>query len=291
MFQPSPLQTETKKIRLFYPSVLKKRILKSLAEYYALTIKDLVTLIFPTPKETQEASVRRCLSALVRDGLVNRISYRPDDYPGYGTLPLACGLSFRGLVWAQENCAWADPKELIKDHSPLTLEHEIKRARFHIKIVKMCEKHGLELFWKKTDLKHTVEPDDVFAIKREGKIAYYFFELENKRKSFKELLEKYRRYEEYYGTQKCKDEWKDFRTFTVVTQIRSEEARQNILKFLAGEPVTEYRNGKGRAITNPRPIKRNNFWFSTAELINKDVSSKIFKTPRDYKSGYYSLLS
>ena len=40
----------------------------------------------------------------------------------------------------------------------------------------MCEKHGLELFWKKTDLKHTVEPDDVFAIKREGKIAYYFFE-------------------------------------------------------------------------------------------------------------------
>jgi hypothetical protein len=92
---------------------------------------------------------------------------------------------------------WTDPKELIKDHSPLTIEHELKRARFHMKVVEMYEKHGLELVWKKTDLNHTVKPDDVFAIKKDGKITCYFFELENKRKSFKEMIEKYRRYEEY----------------------------------------------------------------------------------------------
>jgi len=34
------------------------------------------------------------------------------------------------------------------------------------------------------------------------------------------------------------------------------------LKFLTGEPVTEYRGGKGNTIVNPAPIKRNKFWFS-----------------------------
>ena len=227
--------------------------------------------------------MRRCLGKLEAAGLVNRISYRPDDYD-YGTLPYACGLSFDGVLWAQENFQWTDPKELIKDHSPLTLEHEIKRARFHMKIVEMCDQHGFELFWKKTDLNHTVKPDDVFAIKRQEKTTYYFFELENKRKSFKEMLEKYKRYEEYYGTQKCKDEWKDFKTFTVVTQIRTEEARQNILKFLAGEPVTEYRGGKGSAIVNPTPIKRSNFWFAM------EVEPFSFLTPKDYQKVAYSFL-
>jgi hypothetical protein len=272
-----PTTTPTPKI--FYPTDLKKRVLETLAEYYCLTIKDLVHLIYPESNTTHEASMRRVLGKLDRAGLINRISYRPDDYT-FGALPLACGLTFDGLQWAQENCPWTDPKELIKDHSPLTLEHELKRARFHMKIVEMCDKHGLELFWKKTDLNHTVKPDDVFAIKRDGRTSYYFFELENKRKSFKEMLEKYKRYEDYYGTQKCKDEWKDFKTFTVVTQIRTEEARQNILKFLAGEPVTEYRNGHGRVIVNPTPIKRSNFWFGVEPNPNSPPGPQVFATPK-----------
>ncbi|MGB8006433.1 MAG: replication-relaxation family protein [Terriglobales bacterium] len=256
-----------------------------MAEYYALTVKDLANLLYPDPKRHDESAIRRCLIALDRDGLVNRISYRPDDYPGYGTLPFACGLTFHGLCWAQENCAWTDPKELIKDHSPLTLEHEIKRARFHMKVVELAKKHKLELFWRKTDLNHTVKPDDVFAIKRDGKITYYFFELENKRKSFKEMLEKYRRYEDYYGTDKCKEEWKDFKTFTVVTQIRSHEALCNILKYLAGQEVTEFRNGKGNRIVNDHPINRNNFWFSFEEEPFK------FWTPKDFEKVTYSFIS
>jgi hypothetical protein len=277
-------QTETPKPpQIFYPTPLKKQVLENLANFYALTIKDLSSLVYSETNETHEASLRRCLGKLEAAGLVNRISYRPDDYD-YGTLPYACGLSFDGVLWAQENFQWTDPKELIKDHSPLTLEHEIKRARFHMKIVEMCDQHGFELFWKKTDLNHTVKPDDVFAIKRQEKTTYYFFELENKRKSFKEMLEKYKRYEEYYGTQKCKDEWKDFKTFTVVTQIRTEEARQNILKFLAGEPVTEYRGGKGSAIVNPTPIKRSNFWFAM------EVEPFSFLTPKDYQKVAYSFL-
>ena len=25
-----------------------------------------------------------------------------------------------GYLWAKENCSWTDPKQLVKDHSPLT---------------------------------------------------------------------------------------------------------------------------------------------------------------------------
>ena len=216
---------------------------------------------------------------------MNRISYRPADYPGRGTLPLVCGLTWEGVTWAQENCAWTDPKELIQDHSPLTLEHEIKRARFHMKVVAMCEQYQLELFWKKTDLNHTVMPDDVFAIKGSGATTYYFLELENKRKCFKELFEKYERYERYHGTDTCKQEWKDFRTFIVVTQMRTEEARMNILRFLAGEAVAEYRGGKGRSVINPTPIKRSYLWFST------EADPFAFKTPRDYQTAAYTFLT
>jgi hypothetical protein len=190
--------TATRTPQLLYPSALKKRILKSLAEYYCLSVKNLVGLIYPEPNETHKASLRRCLGTLERDRLVNRISYRPDDYAGIGTLPLACGLSDRGVLWALDTCAWTDPKELIPDHSPLTIEHEMKRAQFHIKVVKRCREQRLDLYWKKTDLNHTVNPDDVFAIRGAAGIRYCFLELENKRKSFKELLAKYRRYDDYY---------------------------------------------------------------------------------------------
>jgi len=235
--------------------------------------------------------MRRVLAKLDRDGLINRISYRPDDYAGYGRLPLACGLRYDGYRWAQEECPWTDPKELIKDHSPLTLEHEIKRARFHVKIVEMCEKHDIELFWKKTDLNHTVCPDDAFAIRKNGKITYYFFELENKRKSFRGLLEKYKRYDEYFGTDKCRSEWKDFSTFTVVTQMRSEEARKNILRLLSGKPVDVYIRGIRRAVINQEPIQRTNLWFTTDELVAADVARLIFQSPTDCEERQYGFLA
>jgi hypothetical protein len=235
--------------------------------------------------------MRRSLLILHRQGLVNRISYRPDDYPGFGTLPLACGVAHAGVLWANEECPWTDPKELIRDHSPLTIEHEIKRARFHAKVVAMCQKQKLELFWKKTDLKRTVEPDDVFAIKSAERTAYYFFELENKRKSFRELLAKYRRYDEYYGSDRCRNEWKDFSTFTVVTQIRSEEARQNILRFLSGKPVHVYMSGVRRTIVNPAPILGAMFWFTTDEIVADGVEGQIFETPRDCGERRYGFLA
>jgi hypothetical protein len=53
------------------------------------------------------------------------------------------------------------------------------------------------------------------------------------------------------------------------------------LKFLAGEPVTEYRNGHGKTILNPTPIKRNIFWFSNE---NEPFS---FLTPQDFDRSSY----
>lgn len=197
-----------------------------------------------------------------------------------GCLPFACGLSEKGILWAEEYCSWTDPKLFRKDHSPHTIEHELKRARFHIKILHLCDEKSVELFWRKTDLNHTVKPDDVFAVKQGDTTAYYFFELENKRKSFKELLEKYRRYEDYYDTTRCREEWFDFRTFTVVTQMRSDESRLNIVKFLAGEPAIF----NGKRVVNPTPIRRDNFWFST------DERPFTFITPADHQQVTYTFL-
>jgi hypothetical protein len=271
--------------KLFYPTTQKTDVLKALAKYEVLTIRDLAELLFKKADKVTLSSVVRTTRLLERHGLVNRIYFRPEEYRGEGLLPFACGLSEEGVQFAQDNFPNTDPKLFRKDHSPHTIEHELKRARFHIKVSEMCKKNGLELFWRKTDLNHTVKPDDVFAIKKDGKITYYFFELENKKKSFKEMLEKYKRYEDYYGTEKCKQEWKDFKTFTVVTQIRTDEARLNLLRFLSGEPVTEYRNGHGRTIVNPTPIKRSNFWFCA----ESDPFS--FKTPKDFERSQYSFLN
>lgn len=220
--------------------------------------------------------MRRCLLELERQGFIRRICYRPTNYPGRGTLPRACGLTAAGVQWILEEYSYADAKELSADHSPLTIEHELKRGRFHMKVVELCTKENLELYWRKTDLNHTVSPDDVFAIKSDGRIAYYFFELENKRKSFKELLLKYGRYERYHGTDECKKDWKDFRTFTVLTQMRSDESRRNIMKFLVGEPASF----NGKRVVNSTPIRQSIFWFSTEAEPLCFLSTKSLDGPR-----------
>ena len=128
------------------------------------------------------------------------------------------------------------------------------------------------------------------AIKREGNITYYFFELENKRESFKEMLDKYKRYEDYFGHAEMQRRVEGLQD---VHRRHADQdggsAAENILRFLAGEPVTEYRGGKGSTIVNPTPIKRSNFWFTTDELVQK-LETKSFATPRDFKSVTYSLL-
>src|SRR5580700_8271747 len=111
-----PQQTTPTPPRIFYPTNQKRVILQALANYYCLAVKDLVALVYPQPNPTHEASMRRTLLLLHRQGFVNRISYRPDDYHGHGTLPLACGLTRAGVLWAHEHCPWTDPKEFIRDH-------------------------------------------------------------------------------------------------------------------------------------------------------------------------------
>lgn len=256
-------------------------MLEALALYEVLTIRDLASLLYERDDKVSLASIVRTTRILEQRGFVNRIFFRPEDYAGMGTLPLACGLSEQGVAWAYEHCPWTDPKLFRRDHSPHTMEHELKRARFHVLMLRMCSQNNIQLFWKKTDLNHTVKPDDVFAVKQGDDITYYFFELENKRKSFNELLEKYQRYEDYYGTMRCKEEWFDFRTFTVVTQMRSDESRLNIVKFLAGEPAIF----NGQRVVIPTPIRRDTFWFST------EANPFTFITPADYQNTAYTFLA
>jgi len=217
---------------------------------------------------------------LEQQGYVNRIYFQPQAYTKKrGLLPFAIGLSKQGVQWAYENEPMSDPELFTEIRSPLMIPHDLKTVHYQIALTEYCDTNGLELFTKKTDLYHTVEPDRLFAIK--GKTTqYYFFELERHRKTHKALLKKFQRYENYYGTELCKREWHDFKTFTVLTQMRSEESRLNILKYLAGEPAI----WNGKRYVNDHPIKRTNFWFSTEQ------DPFIFKTPKDFQTKTYTLL-
>lgn len=209
------------------------------------------------------------------NGHVNRVQYSAETK--WGTPPYAYGLSKQAVQYAKENFPWTDPKEFSSEHSPHTLEHEIKRARTHAKVVELCQKNGWELSWKKTDLKHVVDPDDAFEIVNpqlpEGKnVAHFFYEEENKKKDFEDLYEKFARYEKLYGTPDCKKHW-DFTKFWVIVQMPNEERRKNILHYLA--------------TTN---LKTRTFLFTTDELITTNPGGKIFLTPKDYENKAYGFL-
>jgi Replication-relaxation len=263
-----------------YPTSQKESVLEALIDYEVLTVKDLAQVIYGNTRKYTLDSVVRTTRILERRGLMNRIFFQPDEYQNKrGLLPFACGLSKQGVQWAYEHYPTSQPKEFSKDLSPLMLPHTLAVTRFHVQLADYCDRNNLEFYWRKIDLFHTVEPDAQFAIGRNGSFTYYFYERERKRKTHKKLQDKFARYESYYGTDKCKKEWIDFKTFVVITQMRTEESRQNILNFLAGQPAI----WNGKRFVNDQPIKRSNFWFST------EVNPFKFQTPKDYGTTEYSL--
>jgi Replication-relaxation len=280
--QPHIPQPQPNVRPLRYPTSQKESVLEALIEYEVLTVKDLAGVIYNRLDKVALSSIVRTTRILEQQGLVNRTFFQPDVYEKKpGLLPYACGLSIEGVEWAHANIPASQPKEFAKHLSPLMLPHTLAVSRFHLQLAKYCDENDLRLYWRKIDLNHTVEPDALFAIEAKGKTTYYFYERERHRKTHKKLHDKFARYESYYGTDKCKQEWIDFRTFVVITQMRTEESRRNILNFLSGQPAI----WNGKRFVNDQPIKRSNFWFSTEQ----DPFS--FQTPKDSGKVEYSLLN
>ncbi len=236
------------------------------------------------PTEIDERQTRQIIEDLRAEGYVRTLPYFSPVH----------GLTAPGVELAKER-DFPHPKELFAEHSLFTLEHELKRGRMHELTEGLCEQNGWDLYWQKTDLFRMVEPDDLFAIKRNGVSTYFFYELENKKKTFKDLYEKCRRYFDLYGTDKCRKLWGDFSTFNVIFQFANATRRTNFLEYLSGVCNCTYYRGKLRHTclkeTNGHPIKTTNFLFTTDELITKDIGGEIFATPKDYLERDYSFLS
>lgn len=150
---------------------------------------------------------------------------------GRGNLPNASGLSEDGVKLAQDRWPATYPKEFPLTHSPHTIEHDLRRARTHIKIHALASEKGWGIGWKKGG-NHTVKPDDTFELTR-TRTAHFFLEEEYKRKDFDAMYEKFKPYVDLHGTGTMKETW-GFRYYTVIVPMRDADARDNLLAHFKG---------------------------------------------------------
>lgn len=216
----------------FHPTTLRLKILENLARYEVLTARDLSLLIYGDDEHHHITTINQTLEALdERFHFVNRIFFRPEKYMGRGNLPNALGLSEDGVKLAADRWPATLPKEFPLTHSPHTIEHDLRRARTHIKIHQLAGKKGWQIGWKKGG-NHLVKPDDCFELTG-TKTAHFFLEEEYKRKDFDAMYEKFKPYVELHGTGQMKETW-GFRYYTVIVPMRDPDARDNLLAHFRG---------------------------------------------------------
>ncbi len=150
---------------------------------------------------------------------------------GRGNLPNASGLSEDGVTIAEDRWPATYPKEFRLTHSPHTIEHDLRRARTHIKIHALAGEKGWSIGWKKGG-NHLVKPDDTFELTL-TKTAHFFLEEEYKRKDFDALYQKFKPYVDLHGSGQMKGTW-GFRYYTVIVPMRDAQARDNLLAHFKG---------------------------------------------------------
>jgi hypothetical protein len=248
---------------LFYPTKAKLEILENLSRFEVLTARDLSLLIYGDESHPHITTINKTLDILdERHHLVNRIYFRPEEYTGRGNLPNASGLSADGVAFATERWPATYPKEFPRTHSPHTIEHDLRRARTHIKVHALAKENGWDLGWKKGDNRF-IKPDDVFEITA-AKTAHFFLEEEHKRKDFKQLYAKLKPYVDLHGTSKMKDEW-GFRYYTVIVPMRDAEAMANLITHLRGSCDCVDRKLKQMHSGSPFKLVTNVLTFTTHE--------------------------
>jgi hypothetical protein len=166
-------------------------------------------------------------------GLIHRLRYLNPDNDGVG---YACGLTDAGVRLSLQG-------KTFDGHSERTLDHELGISFFDLSLQELCDRHALTLHWQQSDLKHGVNPDAYFSVTnpgKEGKNTHHFFlEIErakigNYRDGEPSIMRKLKRYYDYYNTAACEEAW-GFRTYRVVTVLRSDERRNNLLRAMQAE--------------------------------------------------------
>ena len=252
---------------------VKKQVLNLLGEHFCLRTNDLVQLVYGKQTEPNQASMRRTLGLLRREGLLNRLPYLEPDLDR-GGITFVYGLSNKALNYPDPDVV---PNTYLAktfdEHSQRTLDHELEISFFHVALNRLCAEKNLKLFWQQRDLKCTINPDAYFAItdpaKPEGKNTFhYFLEIEHaKLGHFKngepQIMTKLGKYYDYYNSPQCEREWKHFRQFRVIVIQRTEAKRDFLLAKLAEK------------------YKHRMFWLTTEGLYKQGIGAEIFRTPKD----------
>jgi hypothetical protein len=219
---------------LFYPTRNKRQVLQALARYFVLRSRDLAAVLRGrTPSQNDIRTINRTLNILDNAGLVRRLRYLNPENDGVG---YACGLTDAGV----EFCGAG---KTLDEHSERTLEHELGISFFHMSLQKLCDEHGFTLLWEQSDLKHGVNPDAYFRLTKPrtgGKNTHHFFlEIErakigNYKNGEPGIIRKLKRYYDYYNSDACEEE-RGFRTYRVITVLRNDQRRTNLLRAMQPE--------------------------------------------------------
>jgi hypothetical protein len=219
---------------LFYSTRRKREVLGLLAEYFVLRSRDLARLLrSPVLNGTDIRTINRTLKILDDAGLVRRLRYLNPENDGVG---YACGLTDAGVRFCGEG-------KTFDEHSERTLEHELGISFFHLSLQDLCDERGFTLHWRQADLRHGVNPDAYFALTNpeaaDKNTHHFFLEVERaKIGNWKDgepgIIRKLQRYYDYYNTPGCESDW-GFRMYRVVTVLRNDERRTNLLRAMQAE--------------------------------------------------------
>jgi hypothetical protein len=259
----------------------RKTILELLGEHPYLTTTQFYELLkehieFRGTYDSYKRNIRAILRNATRAGYVKRdylaptpsaddpynLEHRPDR-------PFCYRLTGKGKT------VLGMPGRKNLEKSPASLSHEAEITAYHIALKTFIEDKSL--FWKQADIKRTVNPDALFAIKKDGKGHWFFLEVEksrqgNQRDGKSGLERKCERYDKYRGSDQCKKDYQHFSDFRLVIVFATMERQAN---FLA-------------KISKALPYRW--IWTTNETDYRKDAGGKIYLTPKDFKTATYSLL-
>ena len=253
----------------------RDRVLRLLSSFHYLTNRHLYSLLgIDRDNASAHRGVRRILLLLVRAGLVTRTQHVIDSpYDRFLRYENCYRLSRAGAL------AIGCPA-VVARKSAASLAHELLITDFHLALAASTPPSH-RLYWRQTDLKHTVNPDALFAITdttqpRDRSTWYYFLEVENSRQGHyrqgqSSLLGKLQKYVEYRRSDSCRADWRHFNDFRVVLVLRSRERQMNLLRTLRDR------------------LPHTMLWTACIDDLSSGIAGSLLRAPPDFEIATYSL--
>lgn len=269
------METKTTARAILTPQ--RRHALELLREYHYLATPDFYGLLkVAETDEHRRRGLRRMLKLLGDAGLVERARHIVDS-------PADRFLRYQHCYrLSRAGAAAVDAHRAAGAKAPASIAHELEITAFHMALVAgLPDTHTV--YWRQWDLKHTVNPDALFAITdkrepRERSTHYYFLEVEKSRQGHYRngdsgLIAKLRRYAEYRRTERCRSEWRHFSDFRVIVVLKNRERELNLLRSLQARLPERF------------------IWTTTEDDYRRHMGGAIFRAPPDHDTRTHSLFS